>query len=79
MAGNTVVVKPSKLSVLAPSMTIQTIAEMFPPGVINIVTGDAAEIGDSLSGSVDFGYPLTDGADTERYDPRVHFSVTAGF
>ncbi|HAJ44230.1 MAG TPA: hypothetical protein DCM00_16550 [Alcanivorax sp.] len=41
--------------------------------------GARAEIGDSLSGSVDFGYPLTDGADTERYDPRVHFSVTAGF
>ena len=50
MAGNTVVVKPSELSVLAPSMTLQKIAEIFPPGVINIVTGDATEIGDSLVG-----------------------------
>jgi acyl-CoA reductase-like NAD-dependent aldehyde dehydrogenase len=50
MAGNTVVVKPSELSVLAPSLTLQKIAEMFPPGVINIVTGDATEIGDSLVG-----------------------------
>ena len=50
MAGNTVVVKPSELSVLAPGLTLQKIAEMFPPGVINIVTGDAAEIGDSLVG-----------------------------
>ena len=50
MAGNTVVVKPSELSVLAPSMTLQKIAEMFPPGVINIVTGDATQIGDSLVG-----------------------------
>ena len=50
MAGNTVVVKPSELAVLAPSMTLQKIAEMFPPGVINIVTGDATEIGDSLVG-----------------------------
>ena len=50
MAGNTVVVKPSELSVLAPSMTLQKIAEMFPPGVINIVTGDATEIGDNLVG-----------------------------
>ena len=50
MAGNTVVVKPSELSVLAPSMTLQKIAEMFPPGVINIVTGDATEIGDRLVG-----------------------------
>ena len=48
MAGNTVVVKPSELSVLAPSMTLQKIAEMFPPGVINIVTGDATQIGDHL-------------------------------
>jgi len=48
MAGNTVVVKPSELSVLAPGMTLQKIAEMFPPGVINLVTGDAAEIGDPL-------------------------------
>ena len=50
MAGNTVVVKPSELAVLAPSMTLQKIAEMFPPGVINIVTGDATEIGDNLVG-----------------------------
>ena len=50
MAGNTVVVKPSELSTLAPSMTLQRIAEMFPPGVINIVTGDATKIGDSLVG-----------------------------
>ena len=50
MAGNTVVVKPSELSVLAPGLTLQKIAEMFPPGVINIVTGDAAEIGDRLVG-----------------------------
>jgi acyl-CoA reductase-like NAD-dependent aldehyde dehydrogenase len=50
MAGNTVVVKPSELSVLAPGLTLQKIAEMFPPGVINIVTGDGAEIGDSLVG-----------------------------
>ena len=44
MAGNTVVVKPSELSVLAPGLTLQKIAEMFPPGVINIVTGDAADL-----------------------------------
>ncbi|MEL0196676.1 MAG: aldehyde dehydrogenase family protein, partial [Rhodobiaceae bacterium] len=50
MAGNTVVVKPSELSVLAPTMTLQKIAEMFPPGVINVVTGDATQIGDSLVG-----------------------------
>lgn len=45
----------------------------------SIGVGARAEIGNVLSGSLDFGYPLIDGADTEKHDPRVHFSVTAGF
>lgn len=48
MAGNTVVVKPSHSSALAPSMTLHKIASMLPPGVVNIVTGSAGEIGDAL-------------------------------
>jgi len=28
---------------------------------------------------VDLGYPLAETGDTEKYDPRVHFSVTARF
>ncbi len=66
MAGNTVVVKPSHSSALAPSMTLHKIASMLPPGVVNIVTGSAGEIGDALvshplvrfvnfTGSVDIG------------------------
>lgn len=45
----------------------------------SIGVGARAEIGASLSGSLDLGYPLVDGTDTEKYDPRLHFSVTAGF
>ena len=48
MAGNTCVVKPSQNSAMAPSLTIKRIAEILPPGVLNIVTGSAAEIGDPL-------------------------------
>lgn len=50
MAGNTVVVKPSHNSALAPSLTLHKIAAMLPPGVVNIVTGKAQTIGDPLVG-----------------------------
>ncbi|MGI9390666.1 MAG: aldehyde dehydrogenase family protein [Boseongicola sp.] len=66
MAGNTVVVKPSHNSALAPSLTLRRIAEILPPGVVNVITGSATEIGDPLvkhplvrfvnfTGSVDIG------------------------
>ena len=66
MAGNTVVIKPSHNSALAPSLTLIKIAKMLPPGVVNFVTGSASEIGDPLvshplvrfvnfTGSVDVG------------------------
>lgn len=48
IAGNTVVVKPSHSSALAPSLTLQKIASLLPPGVVNVLTGSASEIGDAL-------------------------------
>ena len=48
MAGNTVVVKPSSYSALAPMITLRKMAEVLPPGVLNVVTGSASEIGDTL-------------------------------
>ncbi|WP_127109089.1 aldehyde dehydrogenase family protein [Pararhodobacter zhoushanensis] len=53
MAGNTVVVKPSANSALAPTISLHRIAELLPPGVVNIVTGSAGRIGDAL-----IGHPL---------------------
>ena len=50
IAGNTVVVKPSHNSVLAPMQTLQIIANMLPPGVVNVISGSASEIGDALVG-----------------------------
>ena len=53
VAGNTVVVKPSQNSAMAPVLTLQIIASLLPPGVINIITGKASDIGDAL-----IGHPL---------------------
>lgn len=72
MAGNTVVVKPSHNSALAPSLTLHKIAAMLPPGVLNIVTGKAETIGDPL-----VGHPLvrfvnfTGSVDVGRHIMRV--------
>lgn len=50
VTGNTVVVKPAENSAMAPVLTLQKIAAMLPPGVVNIVTGSSREIGDTLTG-----------------------------
>lgn len=50
ITGNTVVVKPAQNSALAPTLTLQIIARLLPPGVVNIVTGAARDIGDALVG-----------------------------
>jgi len=50
VAGNTVVVKPSANSALAPALTLQIIAKLLPPGVLNVLTGQASTIGDPLVG-----------------------------
>jgi acyl-CoA reductase-like NAD-dependent aldehyde dehydrogenase len=48
IAGNCVVVKPSKESALVTALTVGLMAEMLPPGVINLLTGSSANIGDAL-------------------------------
>ncbi|EKF20867.1 aldehyde dehydrogenase family protein [Nitratireductor pacificus] len=50
IAGNTVVVKPSQNSALAPTLTLHKMARLLPPGVLNVVTGSSGEIGDALVG-----------------------------
>ncbi len=49
MAGNTVVVKPAENSAMAPTLTLQKIASLLPPGVVNVITGSSSEIGDTLT------------------------------
>lgn len=66
LAGSTVVIKLPQQSAIAPAHTVALIAEMLPPGVVNLVTGEAAEIGDAMlthplasvinfTGSIDVG------------------------
>ena len=49
LAGNTVVVKPPESCPLALITTVELMASVLPPGVLNTVTGFAAEIGDALT------------------------------
>jgi acyl-CoA reductase-like NAD-dependent aldehyde dehydrogenase len=53
LAGNTVVVKPPETAPLAFIATLRLFAQALPAGVINVVTGDRAEIGDVLTGHPD--------------------------
>lgn len=47
-AGNTVVIKPSELASVSTVRFVELIADLFPPGVVNVVTGDGRETGDAL-------------------------------
>ncbi|PSL18760.1 aldehyde dehydrogenase family protein [Shimia abyssi] len=49
VTGNTVVMKISEFSALAPALTLHKIAALLPPGVVNVITGDGAKIGDPLT------------------------------
>jgi aminobutyraldehyde dehydrogenase len=47
-AGNTVILKPSELTPLSTLKLARTIAEIFPEGVVNIITGRGATVGNAL-------------------------------
>jgi 1-pyrroline dehydrogenase len=48
--GNTVVLKPSARTPLTALAFADVLAEVFPPGVVNVLSGSGAEIGDALVG-----------------------------
>ncbi|RNB79081.1 aldehyde dehydrogenase family protein [Brevibacillus nitrificans] len=48
LAGNTVVVKPATDCPLTVLATLKVVAEQLPPGVINIVTGSGALVGEQI-------------------------------
>jgi acyl-CoA reductase-like NAD-dependent aldehyde dehydrogenase len=50
IAGNTVVIKPSEHTSLSTLRLADLFAEIFPPGVVNVLTGYGAEVGDPLVG-----------------------------
>ncbi|NRD79356.1 aldehyde dehydrogenase family protein [Bacillus sp. BRMEA1] len=46
--GNTIVVKPASYTPLSTLKLAEIISEVVPPGVINVVTGPGAEVGETL-------------------------------
>ncbi len=48
--GNTVVLKPSARTPLTALAFAELLAEVFPPGVVNVLSGSGADIGDALVG-----------------------------
>src|SRR3954447_5897266 len=51
--GNTVVVKPAPQDPLAVIRVVELIQEVFPDGVVNVVTGSRPEVGEALVSSAD--------------------------
>jgi acyl-CoA reductase-like NAD-dependent aldehyde dehydrogenase len=68
ISGNTAVIKLARSASLAPARTIYRMAEVLPPGVVNLVTGSGSEVGEEL-----LTHPLvakvnfTGGIDTGRH------------
>jgi betaine-aldehyde dehydrogenase len=82
IAGNTVVLKPSEHTSLSALHLIDDLISIFPPGVINIVTGLGAEAGDALVAHPDvrrlafIGHPDTGRAIQRRAADSVVKHVT---
>lgn len=47
-AGNTVIIKPSKLTPLTTLRLVEVACDHFPPGVVNVVTGTGSDVGEAL-------------------------------
>lgn len=48
-AGNTVVIKPSELTPTSSIRLTEILQQVLPPGVLNIVNGDGAAVGDAMT------------------------------
>jgi acyl-CoA reductase-like NAD-dependent aldehyde dehydrogenase len=64
MAGNTVILKPSARTPLTAVLLGEIAADILPPGVLNVLTGTGAAIGDTLVGHPKVGMVSVTG-DTE--------------
>ncbi len=53
--GNTVVLKPSELTPLTALKMAELAADIFPPGVFNVITGDGVPVGDAMVRHPDVG------------------------
>jgi acyl-CoA reductase-like NAD-dependent aldehyde dehydrogenase len=72
MAGNTVILKPSARTPLTALVLAEIAAEILPPGVLNVITGTGAAIGDPLVAHPKVGMiSLTGDTDTGKHIARI--------
>jgi 1-pyrroline dehydrogenase len=72
MAGNTVVLKPSARTPLSALVLAEIAAGVLPPGVLNVITGTGAAIGDHLVGHPKVGMiSVTGDTDTGKHIAKV--------
>ena len=72
MAGNTVVLKPSARTPLTALVLAEIAADILPPGVLNVITGTGAAIGDDLVGHPKVGMiSVTGDTDTGKHIAKV--------
>jgi betaine-aldehyde dehydrogenase len=70
-AGNCVVIKPSEWTPLTLLKLAELVADVFPPGVFNVVTGDGVPAGDAIVRHKDIGIvSLTGDVDTGKLISR---------
>jgi 1-pyrroline dehydrogenase len=71
-AGNTVILKPSARTPLTALVLAEIASEILPPGVLNVVTGTGAGIGDHLVGHPKVGMiSVTGDTDTGKHIARI--------
>ena len=71
-AGNTVILKPSARTPLTALVLAEIAADILPPGVLNVITGTGAAIGDALVGHPKVGMvSVTGDTDTGKHIARV--------
>jgi acyl-CoA reductase-like NAD-dependent aldehyde dehydrogenase len=71
-AGNTVILKPSARTPLTALVLAEIASEILPPGVLNVITGTGAGIGDHLVGHPKVGMiSVTGDTDTGKHIARV--------
>ena len=71
-AGNTVILKPSARTPLTALVLAEIAADILPPGVLNVITGTGAAIGDPLVGHPKVGMiSVTGDTDTGKHIARV--------
>ena len=71
-AGNTVVLKPSARTPLTALLLAEVAADIFPAGVLNVVTGTGAAMGDLLVGHPKVGMiSVTGDTDTGKHIAKV--------